>query len=56
MLEYTTTHGKVSKPRRRRIGEMSDRLAKELNELPKQERNHIIILNSIKAQMSRICN
>lgn len=54
MLEYSSTHGKLSKPRRRRIGEISDRLAKELSELCPKERKYIITLNSIKTQMARI--
>lgn len=50
MLEYNSTNGKQSKRRRRRIGEMSDRLAKEIQILTKHE----IIINSIKTKMARI--
>lgn len=50
MLEYNSTHGKQSKRRRRRIGEMSDRLAKEIQILTKHE----IIINSIKTQIRRV--
>lgn len=50
MLEYNSSHGKKPKRRRRRIGEMSDRLAKEIQILTKHE----IIINSIKTQMRRI--
>jgi hypothetical protein len=53
MLEYSSIHGKQSKPRRRRIGEISDRLAKELAGIPETERKRLIILNSIKTQMRR---